>query len=224
MKNAEKVQKTAEPSLQNLPGGSAVTAGQAKLKAAEAPSTSPSIDLEKIAVASSTGQIENPAAPATVVASTPTVSTTVDARLTSIERTHDLVAMHALRLSQSGSDSLRIVLEPGGGTRLSLELRFSNGTVEAQAQLHRGDFQFLSNHWADLQQRLEPRGVHLGALKCSDQSNGGQERFQQPGGQSADEQPGRSAFAQFALDGAISDSPCAKPARNKTNAGWETWA
>ena len=224
MKKAEKVQKTAEPSLQNLPSGGAVTAGQAKPTAAETLLTSPSFDLEKVAVASSAGQIESPAAPAASMANTSTVSTMVDARLTSIERTHDLVAMHALRLSQSGSDSLRIVLEPGGGTRLSLELRFSNGTVEAQAQLHRGDFQFLSNHWADLQQRLEPRGIHLGALKCSDESNGGQERFQRSGGQSADEQPNRSAFAEFALDGAMADSKASKRVRPKTNLGWETWA
>jgi hypothetical protein len=105
-----------------------------------------------------------------------------------------------------------------------LELRFGSGGIEAQAQLQRGDFQFFSSHWAELQQRLEPRGIHLGALGGSDQSGVGQERFQQSKHQPADEQPTRSAFAEFALDGPMADSPAARRSGTKTRAGWETWA
>jgi len=224
MKKAEKVQKTADLSQQNLPSEGAVTAGQTDPKASQAPLTSPLADLDKVALATSGGHIEDKLAGSVETVSNPVNAATADARLTSLERTHDLVAMHALRLSQSGNDSLRVVLEPGGGTRLSIDLRFSNGGIQAEALLHRGDFNFLNTHWAELQQRLEPRGVHLGDLKCSDQSGGGQEQFKSPGRQSTEERPNRSAFAEFALDDEMSDSPAARRARTKTHVGWETWA
>lgn len=214
MKNAEKVQKTAEPVEQNLPGQSGAKPGQPV-------SAGPSADL---AAASAAGTV-NGAGPADMMVAAPgNVAPADDSRITSLERTHDLVAMHALRLSQSGSDSLRVVIEPGSGTRLSLELRFNNGSIQAQALLHRGDFQFLSSHWSELQQRLEPRGIHLGNLSCSDQSAGGHGRFQQSGHHSTEDQPTRSAFAEFALDGPMADSPAARRSRTKTKAGWETWA
>jgi hypothetical protein len=224
MKKAQKVQKTAEPSLQNLPGEGVVTAEQDKSAAVQPSSTSSSADLERAAIATANGPANSLDAAGTTNSNAVTSPTAVDLRLTSLERTHDLVAMHALRLTQSGNDSLRVVLEPGGGTSLSLDLRFTNGSIEAQALLHRGDFQFLNNHWAELQQWLEPRGIHLGDLKCSDQSNGGQERFDQSERQSPEQQPTRSAFAEFAFDDAMADSAAARRSRTKTHAGWETWA
>ena len=134
------------------------------------------------------------------------------------------MASHALRLSHSeGNESLRVVIEPGGGTRLSLELRLHNGEIEAQALLHRGDYDFLNTHWTELQQRLEPRGVHLAALECPTQPGTNQRQSQQPGQQAADEPPPRSAFAEFAFDGVMEDSPAARRSRSKTYNGWETW-
>jgi hypothetical protein len=224
MKKAEKVQKTAEPLQQKLPSDGALTAGQAGISAAQPASTSSAAEAEKLAIETNAGQVHPSAGVETQISPSVGASAAADARLASLERTHDLVATHALRLNQSGNDSLRVVIEPGGGTRLSLELRFGSGGIEAQAQLQRGDFQFFSSHWADLQQRLEPRGIHLGALGGSDQSGGGQERFQQSKQQPADEQPTRSAFAEFALDGPMADSPAARRSGTKTRAGWETWA
>lgn len=218
MKKAEKVQKTAELSQQKLPSASAVTAGPT---AAPALSASATAESQRVAGATSIDQIDGTAAAGSHGLS---ASSGDEARLNALERTQDLVAMHALRLSQSGNDSLRVVIEPGGGTRLSLELRFGANGIEAQALLHRGDFQFLSSHWAELQQRLEPRGVHLGALGCSQQSHSGQQRFQQSQRQAGEEQPTRSAFAEFALDGEMADSAAARRARTKTHAGWESWA
>lgn len=196
MKKAEKMQRTADPSQQNLPGDGAVSAGKA-----EPPASSVSPDP--------------------VVAS---VSAASDTRLISLERTHDLVAMHALRLSHATNEAMRVVIEPGGGTRLSLELRFNNGSVEAQAVLHRGDFEFLNQHWNELQQRLEPRGVHLAALECSSRSATDQRNSQHSGRQSADETTTRSAFAEFALDGSVPNGPTRPQPRSKTYLGWETWA
>ena len=81
-----------------------------------------------------------------------------------VERTHDMMALHAMRLVESNSDSLSVVIKPAVGTELSLELRQRNGGVEAQATLTRGDHQFLSQHWPELQQRLEQRGIKLAPL------------------------------------------------------------
>lgn len=223
MKKAEKMPETAELPQQKLPGESAVNAGSGSSRAADAVSPT-NVDPEKLALSAMNGLVGSTPHQDLSISSAVAGSPTEDARLVTVERTHDLVATHALRLTQSGDDSLRVVIDPGGGTRLSLELRLNNGTIEAQALLHRGDFQFLSTHWAELQQRLEPRGVHLGALTCSDPSTEGQERFQQSRHQAAEEQPSRSAFAEFALDGPMADSPAARRIRSKSHAGWETWA
>jgi hypothetical protein len=197
MKKADKTLKSADLAQQNLPGDGNISAAQN--------------EQPKVAVES--------ASDARALAG---VSLAGDARLLSLEKTHDLVATHAMRLTQSTNDSLRVVIEPGSGTRISLELRFANGAVEAQALLHRGDYNFLNNHWAELQQRLEPRGVHLGALACSTGSPGNESHGRNSSNFLAEEQPTRSAFADFALDG-MKDSRPAKRAA-KTHAGWESWA
>ena len=110
------------------------------------------------------------------------------------------------------------------GTRLSLELRQGANGVEAQAVLHRGDFQYLNQHWSELQQRLEPRGVHLATLQSSTDSAAGDRSFQQSGGQSSKDEPARTAFAEFAFGGSMTESPSTRKARTKTHRGWESWA
>jgi hypothetical protein len=196
MKKAEKMQKSADLPQQNLPGNGAVSAGQDDFRVA----------------ALETGPIPAEAAAVT------------DARLVSLERTHDLVAMHALRVNHTGNEALRVVIEPGGGTRLSLELRYNNGQVDAQAELHRGDFEFLKHHWTGLQQQLESRGVNLGPLGCSTQSTTHQRHSRNPNEPAADEQLARSAFAEFALDGSIGNSATGSKGQTKTHPGWESWA
>jgi hypothetical protein len=199
MKKAEKMPKTAALPQQNLPADGALSAGQATLR--------------------NSGLEAQPS-----ITSIANVTSMDDSRSLSLEKTHDLVALHALRVSPSGNEPLRVVIEPGGGTRLSLELRFNNGGVEAQAVLHRGDFDYLNHHWSELQQRLEPRGVHLGALECPPHSAGNHHSPRQSTRQQTDEPANRSAFAEFALDGAMDDSPAARRDRSKTYPGWETWA
>ncbi|HLH53396.1 MAG TPA: hypothetical protein VKY92_07255 [Verrucomicrobiae bacterium] len=196
MKKAEKTLKVAEVPQQNLPGDAAISAG--KLESSQ----------------------DAAAAPVTTVGHVQPG----DNRTAAVERTHDLVTMHALRLSQSGGESMRVVIEPSAGTRLSLELRFNNGTVDAQAILHRGDFELLSKHWGELQQRLEPKGVQLGSLECSNPSLADQRQSHRSNGQSAEDAPPRSAFAEFALDGSVADAEKRSAARTKTHRGWETWA
>jgi prepilin-type processing-associated H-X9-DG protein len=145
-----------------------------------------------------------------------------DARMRALDRTHDMMALHTMRLVESNSDVLSVVIKPAVGTELSLELRQRAGGVEAQATLTRGDHQFLSQHWPELQQRLELRGIKLAPLGGeAGFSADGNSQFQQP--QSADEEAAQqaSAFAEFAS---------ASPAGGATarlaaiHDGWESWA
>jgi hypothetical protein len=140
-----------------------------------------------------------------------------DARLKSMERTHDMVSLHAMRLVESKSDVLSVVIKPAVGTELTLELRQREGGVEAHAVLSRGDFQFLNQHWPELQQRLEQRGIKLAAL-------GGETNFSQDNQQqqrsARDEAAMESAaaFAEFASLGG------ATARRAMSLNGWESWA
>jgi hypothetical protein len=195
MKKAQKMQKNAEPAEQDLPGH-AVFAG-------EADSTTAPLQTEPLTKELPTGAL------------------TSDPRLDSLEKTHELVALHALRVSQSNHEELRIVIEPGSGTRLSLELRLNNGAVEAQAVLHLGDYEFLNQHWAELQQRLEPRGVHLSALETSSFSSADQGNSQQPRDGSTN---GASTIPLPAVALNLSSIHPVLTQPAKTYAGWETWA
>ena len=84
-----------------------------------------------------------------------------------------------MRVNDVGTDSLQVVIKPGAGTQLSLELRQHGGGVEVQAALQQGDFKHLSQHWPELQQRLEQRGIRLAPLTDDGTlANGGSGTFQ----------------------------------------------
>src|SRR5262249_22211228 len=140
----------------------------------------------------------------------PTVAATVDAvaiapmldsRTRLMERTHDLVALHAMRLQQIGDETLQVVIKPGAGLHLALELRQRNDAIEVRAALHSGDFEHLSRNWADLQSRLEARGIRLASLACAEQStNAGTNGFRQSQRHPAEQDPvAAGAFAELSL-------------------------
>jgi hypothetical protein len=144
-----------------------------------------------------------------------------DARLRALDRAHDMMSLHSMRLVESQSDSLSVVIKPAVGTELSLELKQRNGGVEAQATLTRGDHQFLSQHWPGLQQRLELRGIKLAPLGAeagfSAGDNGG---FQRQPAARDDAAQQASAFAEFASLGDVGGAT----ARLAVHDGWESWA
>ena len=136
-----------------------------------------------------------------------------------LERTHDLVAAHALRVSDVGTDSLQVVIKPGAGTQLSLELRQRGGGVEVQAALQQGDFKNLSQHWPELQQRLEQRGIRLAPLTDDGPlANSDSGTFKQN-----QNQPGE-ALAELGLATPMTGTFTQPTSRVKAAAGWETWA
>ena len=144
-----------------------------------------------------------------------------DARMRNLERTHDMVALHAVRLLEAQTDTLSVVIKPGAGTELSLELRQRNGSVEAHAVLSRGDFQLMNQHWPELQQRLEQRGIKLAPLGGEagfSTDSGGSFKQQQPSSRELEAQKA-SAFAEFVLAGRTLGATA-----RLAVGGWESWA
>ncbi len=143
----------------------------------------------------------------------------------SLERTHDLVSLHALRLRDSSADSLRVMIRPGPGMQLSLDLHLrAGGGVEVSARLNRGDYEFLNSHWTELQHQLESRGVRLSALAHSEPSEDSSPGFGHPRRrQEPDEAPANEALIGLPF---VNAPPVAQPelAPRPTTRGWNYWA
>jgi hypothetical protein len=213
MNNGGKSTKTAELTGKFLPGIVAVVASgndlpvRADQMSAMATASSSSESNPAIATVSTAGPIENVAAE--------------DLRSQALERMHDLVAVHALRLGDTETNSsLQVVIKPGAGTQMSLELRQRGDAVEAQATLQQGNFRHLSEHWPDLQQRLEQRGIRLAPLTNDGAlaNNSGSETSKQKQNQSGE------TMAEIAFAAPVSGTFARPAARVKSPAGWETWA
>lgn len=142
-----------------------------------------------------------------------------------LERTHDIVALHALRIRDTGADHLHVVIKPGAGVQLSMELRQEDGRVQVQVWMHRGDFEFFQRHWKELQQRFESRGIQLGDLQRHPDFQSGPHRhpYRPREGEWADPLMA-GAFAEFALAGSLTEPPGRRAFRTARQRGWETWA
>ena len=147
-----------------------------------------------------------------------------DARMRALDRTHDMMALHTMRLVESKSDTLSVIIKPAAGTELSLELRQDQNGVKAHATLMRGDHQFLSQHWSELQQRLEQKGIKLAPLggetnfSANDNSQFRQQTSQEEAAQQA------SAFAEFAATTQAVQTGGATARVATVHDGWESWA
>jgi hypothetical protein len=227
MKKTEKTTKVAGSVEQDLPGMS--TAGSEELPKGQKLSIKEdghgSEKLENAAFELPVRVFSSSESPApTVTAAASTTAPVLDSRV--LERTHDIVALHAMRLGEYTSDSLHVVVKPGGGIQLSLELRQSARGIEVHASLQKGDFDQLNQHWSDLQQRLEARGIRVAALAIAENfSSTSNQQFQQSKQQSPNQDPlYAGAFAEFALAGSLTEAPAARAARATAHRGWETWA
>lgn len=212
MNSGGKSSKTTDLTGKILPGSIAVVARGNDLPLRTDQITAP-------AAASASTQ-NNPAA-TTISAASPVENiSTEDLRSQALERTHDLVTAHAMRLSDTGTDSsLQVVIKPGAGTQLSLELRQRGNGVEAQAALQQGNFKHLSQHWPELQQRLEQRGIRLAPL--TDDGS-----FANSNGQAFNQKQNRAgeAAAEMAFTAPLTGTFTQPITHVKAPAGWETWA
>jgi hypothetical protein len=155
------------------------------------------------------------------------VSNVSDRGAQALDRTHELVSLHALRLVDAKADLLQVVLKPGEGTKLSLELRQRGGVIEAQAVLQAGDFEHLKQHWPELQQRLEQRGIKLAPLTSDEKTatGSGSQGFQNQRNQPAEREPLLAgAFAGFVPAGAMTNLPAEPAGQAASSRGWQTWA
>jgi hypothetical protein len=224
MTKTENPNKTADPAGKILPGA-AVSSSQANnlppRENISALNLSRTGQIAEAAAASSsnTAHAAEVAPLSADSANAIAIGVTADVRSRALERVQDMVVLHAARLSDSGNDSLQVVIKPGVGTQLSLELRQRGDGVEAQAVLQRGDFEHLKQQWPALQQQLEQRGIKLAPLTTDGNfAGGGENNFQQKQKQSAES----DSFPAFAEVAPVS---FAQPtARAGAHLGWESWA
>jgi hypothetical protein len=200
MKNSENVNKAAGLDAKVLPGGKVGrAAADSTPQLATVPvraQENPSSDLNlSVAMGSAVG------AAITESASVIALPSLTDAHLRSVERTQEMVVMHALRLAKSDTESLSVVIRPGGGAELSLELRQRNGAVEAIATLQHGDFQMLNQHWPELQEKLDQRGIKLAALggEANGFSFSGNENSSRQNSAREEQTQRAAAFAEFTV-------------------------
>ena len=226
MQKAEKMNEFPASAEQNVPVPPAGVAGEElPVKTVKSMNSAARADKsEPVSTLSSTGA--GPAASDNTLSSVAqTAQAASSTSLRSLERTQDLMSLHAFRLRDSGADSLQVVIKPGPGMQLSLNLQMRDGHVEMRATLHRGDFNFMNGHWSELQQQLGARGVRLAPLTSGEQAGPGDKgSFQQPARQQNEQDSvPAGAFAEFALAGALKSTP-STTTPTRTLRGWESWA
>jgi hypothetical protein len=210
MQKADNMHETAGVPEQNLPVDSAPAAKSSR--------------SESLDTTAATGGAVGRESASPGIASEGVSATTDPSIIRSIERAHDLMSLHALRLRDSGADSLHVVIKPGSSLQLSLQVRMRGGSVEIQARLNHGDFDFLSRHWNELQQQLGTRGILLAPLEQGEPTLGStldecRNANIRPG---MDDARSAEAFAGLASTRSLVIPPA--PVRAKTPRGRETWA
>jgi hypothetical protein len=220
MEKAEKTKEFTGSSEQNLPGTATSALDQAALsRTLRLPGPTASSDKPDVQSTGSSPSVNNTTE---TFSSTAPLATAISPR--SLERTQDLIALHSMRLRDSGHDSMQMVIKPDPNLHLALNLRMRDGAIEVSAELQRGDYQLLNRHWGELQQQMESRGIRLAPLSQSESSaSHGSGNFSRHSGDqhSEDKAAKNGAFAEFALSSVL------VPKRNnKTTSprGWESWA
>lgn len=227
MNKAEPERKASRTPEPDMAGVTVVSALQSAASPKPVAKASARIESSESTTTASISTTDRPSAPTdTSSSSSISASSQTELRTRALDRTHDILALHGLRLKESSASSLQVVIKPGAGLQLSLQLQQGADGIQAQAVLQQGDFNQLNQHWAELQQRLEERGIKLAPLgQDSSAMLAGGENFQQPS-QQPDRQDALSAgaFAEFATIGAASRGTAPAMAMADTSRGWEGWA
>ena len=215
MNQTEKTNKIAGQTEKVLPGN-AVSA----MRTDSASVPSPHEEQATAAVTVNAATTGNAGAASAASTEPVAVSAPVDARSRVLERTQDMVTLNATRLSDSGNNSMQVVIKPDAGTQLSLELRQQGGKVEVQATLQQGDFNHLSQQWPDLQQRLSQKGIELASLGGEAASGNGpnSEAFQNK------QNPTNEIVPGLALAETPPNAFVGEKTYTPAHSGWETWA
>lgn len=223
MNKGTKAKQISEANEQKLPAATG-TATETLLPAKPARSLPPTAATEQI-LPLSTSDFASITRPDTNTTSTilPTLPLTSLTR--AVDRVEDLITTQALRLRTSGEESLQVILNPGAGLRISLDVRQQAGGIEVSASLQHGDFQFLNRHWSDLQQQLEARGIRLGPLTSEHTAQFGSDAnnfHHRPPAKPADELAPVMKSRGLTLEGVVAVASVPRAA-GKVNQ-WESWA
>jgi hypothetical protein len=223
-KTAENMNEFTGSSEQNLPGAATLEAPTPG-RISRSPSSAVALKAETVGAASIELPANNHRAEE---ATTTTVTATGPITTRSMERTEDLMALHGLRLRDSGLDSMRVVIKPDSNLHIALNVQMRDNGVEITAQLQRGDHELMSRHWPELQQQLEQRGIRLAPLtqsesNASSNQNQNNNSFSQHSNRHhhEDRQTRSGAFAEFALESVLVPKRAAKATIPR---GWESWA
>jgi hypothetical protein len=71
-------------------------------------------------------------------------------------------------LRAAGLGSMSVVLRPNPETEMQLRLTLSNGQIEIDARMQRGDFTGLNAQWGQLQHTLSVQGIRLNPLDAGE--------------------------------------------------------
>ena len=165
MKTTDNAPKIAGDPEQSLPGVTVVAAAPSPVREKTAAKAVARVEPSETTVTANVSAVDRtPATAETPSNNLTSASVPTELSVRTLDRTHELMALHGLRLKDSNANSLHVVLKPGGGIELSLQLKQIGDGIEAQAVLQRGDFNQLNQHWTELQQRLEERGITLAPL------------------------------------------------------------
>ena len=132
-------------------------------------------------------------------------------------------------------EPISMILRPDAHTQLKLELRHEGAAYQAEVRVERGDASLLGADWAQLQSRLEERGIRLSPLAGLGLSSHGQadfsstgerrQNFQEPRTVQPDWLPtGASASTRRSTAGSASAAPRGSVRPHSGARGWETWA
>jgi len=231
MKNAEQTNKVAGPAGpgEKVLPGDAVAVMRASVLPGRGSSIPVSARVQPLVTNTGTAQAvpDNTVRSSVSADEATVVSNSSDVRSQTLDRTQDLMSLHASRLVDAKSDSLQVVIKPDAGTQLSLELRQRGGGIEAQAILQKGDFENLKQLWPELQHRLEQRGIKLAPLTSDGNSAAwsGNQNFKNQQEQPAErESLLAGAFAGFVPAGAMTNLPAEPAIHAASSCGWQTWA
>lgn len=215
MKQAEETNKIAGQTEKVLPGSMILPAHEGSASA-----VSPRTEPLATAAAVNSATAGSDATVSAASAGSGAVTALNTPRDLTLERTQDMVTVNATRLTDSGNNSMQVVIKPDAGTQLSLELRQQGANVQVQAVLQHGDFNQLNQQWPELQQRLEQSGIHLASLTDDGASanHGSRENMENE----------QKATGEVVPSLTLADAPAGTFTRETTpvssGAGWETWA
>jgi hypothetical protein len=137
-----------------------------------------------------------------------------------LDRTNELMSLHAVSLRDTGGDSMLVVIKPGSDLHLSLNLKMKDGNVDIEARLHQGDFNFLSRHWSDLQEQLSHRGIRLANLTSNEFSH----RDRDDAAFTEQFRRRRSEEMASHVRPRNDSSKVKTVSKTKSSRGWESWA